>query len=802
MKRRTRLSLLTGAGTALMVMLSACSNNSDTSPTPTLEEVATSEAMVKAEELQNNPPRPALRRKVSEDELTPEIIHREALSGTPLRNVRISPDGAHVTYLRGSEDDPNQLDLWAYDTESGEPSLLVSSLDLLGEPEQLSEEERNRRERAREYGRGIISYSWVDANTLLFPLGGDVYLYDVSASEPRQVTATAGFESDIKLSDDNRFVAYVRADELYVTDLDTGLERQITSGATETIRNAVASFVVQEELARSTGYWMSDDASRIAYTQIDESPIAIEARVDMGPDGLRTIDQRYPFAGTPNAKVRLGFKPNGSGRTVWAEIPGWAEADDIYLTRVTWAPDNRYVYAGILARDHKTHAIYKVDSRNGNAEVFYEETSPTWLNIRSGFETNEAGFRMISERDGIRRYYQVTADGATALTPEGLLVNRVLCEADDGPLYVRGWDTDPLQSQIYRIDPVIGDTTPEDATAPDALPAFATTRLSQGEGLNYATFAKDCSRYISNFSSVTQPPQSAVHNASGERLFWLNENKVEGSHPFAPYAAKAVSPERGTIEAEDGSEMYYQLYKPRDLKAGEKRPSITIVYGGPGVQRVSKGWGRRALARMLTAHGFVVFQLDNRGSTNRGKAFEDHLYRGMGKVEVVDQLVGARWLKSQDFIDPERMGVYGWSYGGYMTLHMLAQTDAYAAGVSGAPVTDWRLYDTAYTERYLGDPNPDTPNYTQGAYENGDVMTHIDGLNEPVLVIHGMADDNVVFRHTVMLAEAMIEAGKTNFKLAPYPGEKHGFREEAARVHRDRTILEFFLNELGKADGE
>ena len=542
---------------------------------------------------------------------------------------------------------------------------------------------------------------------------------------------------------------------------------------------------------------MSDDASRIAYTQIDESPIAVESRVDMGPEGLRTIDQRYPFAGTPNAKVRLGFKTNGRGRTVWADIPGWAESDDIYLTRVSWAPDNRHVYAGILARDHKTHTVYKVDSTTGTAEVFYEETSPTWLNIRSGFEPEENGFRMISERDGIRRYYQVTADGAQALTPEGLLVNSVLCEADDDTLYVRGWQDEPLQSHIFRIDPVASE--PSDS-APEAQPAFAATQLSDGEGLHYGTFAKDCSRYIGNFSSINQPPQSAVYEASGERLFWLNENKVEGDHPFVPYADAAISPERGTIEAPDGTELHYELYKPADLRAGEKRPSVTIVYGGPGVQRVHKGWARRDLPRMLAAHGFVVFQVDNRGATNRGKTFEDHLYRGMAKVEVVDQLVGARWLKSQDFIDPERMGVYGWSYGGYMTLHMLAQTDAYAAGVSGAPVTDWSLYDTAYTERYLGDPNPGTPNYTEGAYEHGNVMTHLDGLDEPVLVIHGMADDNVVFRHTVMLANAMVEAGKTNFKLAPYPGEKHGFRAEAAQIHRDKTILEFFLDELGKPE--
>ena len=238
-----------------------------------LEEVAAAEAQERAE---RERPRPLLTRTPGEGFLSAERIHTTALSGTPLRKTTISPDGTRVGYLRGSEADPDQQDLWAIDVETGEKSLLVSSTDLLGAPEVLSEEEKNRRERAREYGRGIIDYSWVDAETLLFPLGGDVYLFDLSTGEARQVTATEGFESDIKLSASKSYVAYVRDDELYVTDLDTGLERQITRGSSDVVRNGVASFVVQEELARDTGYWLGPDEARVAYTRIDESPIAID----------------------------------------------------------------------------------------------------------------------------------------------------------------------------------------------------------------------------------------------------------------------------------------------------------------------------------------------------------------------------------------------------------------------------------------------------------------------------------------------------------------------------------------------
>ena len=761
------------------------------SPTP--GEVAEREGRtVAAEETRGT----GLTRDPGPGKLTPEIVNTVALAGTPLRNVRISPDGALVSYLRGSEADPNQLDLHAFDADTGESRLLVSSLDLLGEPEELSEEEKNRRERAREYGTGIIAYSWVDESTLLFPLGGDVYLYDLETDEPRQVTASYGYESDIKLSGDKSVVAYVRDDELFVTDLGTGLERQVTRGSTDVIRNAVASFVVQEELDRSTGYWIGPDATRVAYTQIDESPIAVETRADMGADGLTTVEQRYPFAGTDNAKVRLGVTPITGGRTVWADLPGWGdgEEDDIYLTRVAWTPDGDALYAGILSRDNQTHTIHRVDARTGESEEFYTETSPTWLNIRSELTPTDTGFRTVSERDGIRRLYDVTGIGATALTPEGLLVNRVLCESGN-TTYVQGWRDDPLERHVFRVE---ASTRPRD---PEAGRGFEVTQLTDGEGRWSASFSSDCSRWIGTFDSPDQPPQQAVYDASGKRLFWLNENALDGDHPYAPYLDAHITPEFGTLPAEDGTDLHYELYKPLNLRPGERRPAVTVVYGGPGVQRVHRGWERRELARLLAHHGFVVFQVDGRGSSNRGKAFEDHLHRRMAGVEVEDQIAGAEWLKSQPFVDPDRMGVYGWSYGGYMVLHMLGQTDLYRSGVSGAPVTDWALYDTAYTERFLGDPRPDNPNHTPGAYEAANVMTHIGGLDEPVLVIHGMADDNVQFRHTVQLADAMIEEGLSNLRVMPYPGEKHGFRSTASKTHRDRQILEFFLETLG-VEGE
>ena len=768
----------------LTTALLGCTNG-DT-PSPTLQEAA-EQSQQAVEAVQS--PINYIRKTPVPGGLTPERINSSpALGGTSLSGVQIAPSGEFITVLQGREDDARQKDLWAYDLESGEGRLLVSSTDILDGPEILSEEEKNRRERARQYGTGIISYSWVGDNLLLFPLGGDIYLYDLRTKKSRQVTATKGFETDPKVSSNGSKVAYVRANELYIKDLKTGLERQLSEGSTETIRNATASFVVQEELDRDTGYWLSSDAKTVAYTQIDESAIAIENRIDFGADDVSNVAQRYPFAGTANATVKLGFVSARGGSTRWVALDDDpALGNEIYLTRVAWAPDNRTVFVGVLARDQKTHRIYKIDSRTGKKSDFYEETSPTWLNIGPSFSaTADGGLIWSAERKDKRQIFKINSNGEiNSLTPEDINVRSLSCRTDDA-VFISGWQDSPLSNQIFKV----GLTT--DGESAEQI----VTQITSGPGIHSASFNSDCTRYLGTYSDDETPTNLRAYEADGTPLAWLNENKLDDTHAYAPFLKAHINPEYGQLDAADGTKLDYMLFKPTDLKAGEKRPAITIVYNGPGVQRVQNRFWRKNLPKMLAHHGFVIFTIDGRGSSNRGKAFEDHLNRSMGQVEVEDQSVGARWLAQRDFVDADNMGVFGWSYGGYMTLHMLAQTDLYKSGVAGAPVTDWTLYDTAYTERYLGDPTPGTENYTKGAYEDGSVFKYLEGLTEPMLLIHGMADDNVVFRHSIKLMDAMQKQNMHNLRIQTYPGEKHGFRNTENRIHRDRQILEFFSETL------
>ncbi len=715
------------------------------------------------------------------EKLTVERLHAQpALGGPSLRGAQISPDGSQVTILQGREDDARQLDLWRYDLASGEGRILVRSTDLLTEEVDLSEEEKNRRERQRIYDNGITSYQWDEAGeALLFPLGGDVYLYDLEKKSSVQVTKTPSFETDPKISPKGGFVSFVRDDEVVVFDRLTGKERKLTKGAGDYIRNGVSEFVAQEELDRDTGYWWSPNDQHIAYLQIDESSLAIAERLDFSATGTKTIRQRYPFAGTDNVKIKVGIVKAKGGRTTWVDL---GTSEDIYIGDVYWSHDSSVLYLTRLSRDQKMIELLQVNPASGGSKVILTEKSDTWINLNKSFRAlSDGGFIWGSERDGYHQLYLYNAKGKLQknLTQGLTQVNKLSCfQEEKAALYITGWQRSALERHIFKIDL-------NNISAP-------AKRLSTGEGRHSASFAENCTAYIDTYSDVNQPMQVSVYDADGSLKISLLENKLDENHPYAPYLSSHEKWSFGQLKAEDGTALDYQILKPTDIKPGEKRPAIILVYGGPHAQLVHKGW-RGGFEQLLVDQGYIVFRLDNRGAANRGTNFENPLYRAMGQVEVRDQAVGAKWLAAQADVDPDQIGVYGWSYGGYMALMMLSQNpELYKAGVAGAPVTDWTLYDTAYTERYMGHPVID-----KAAYDKSSVFEYLDNLRGEgeLLLIHGMADDNVVFLNSIQLMDALQKSGKT-YELMTYPGEKHGFRSPENKLHRDKLILDFFSRKL------
>jgi dipeptidyl-peptidase-4 len=716
--------------------------------------------------------------------LTLEAINGAApLSGPTLLKPQIAPDGSRVTFLRGKDGDRNRLDLWAFDVATGTTAMLVDSAVVLPGEEVLSDEEKARRERQRTAAlSGIVEYQWSpDGKALLFPLGGELYLYDLARSGKdavRKLTNGGGFATDPKISPRGGFVSFIRGRNLWAIDLKTGDELQLTADGSDTIGNGVAEFVADEEMGRHTGYWWAPDDSAIAFARIDETPV----RYEVYPDRTEVIEQRYPAAGDPNVAIKLGTIAPRKGAT-----PAWVDLGanpDIYLARVQWRDAKRLTFQR-QSRDQRRLDLVETALADGKQRTLVTETSRTWVPLHDGLRfLKDDRFLWISERSGFEHLYVASADGKqlTPLTSGDWPVDALLAvDQDKGLVYFSAGRTadgkaDARQNHIHVVP----------------LAGGAIRTLSTEPGMHGASFAKNASIYVDSWSNTSTPPQIVLHRADGTRVAALVENDPsQPGHAYAPYRDAQRPVEFGTLVAADGrTPLHYSLLKPDGFDPAKRYPVVVYVYGGPAAQTVTNSWpgrGDHFFNQYLAQQGYVVFSIDNRGTPRRGAAFGGALYGKQGTVEVDDQRAGVAWLRAQPWVDGQRIGVYGWSNGGYMALMLLGKAPGdYACGVSGAPVTDWALYDTHYTERYM-----DHPKTNPEGYREGSVFTHVDGIRPgALLLIHGMADDNVLFGNSTKLMSEL-QKRAIPFELMTYPGAKHGLRGNDA-LHRYRLTETFF----------
>lgn len=716
------------------------------------------------------------------------------LSGPRLLEPKFAPDGRYVTFLQGKSDDKDQLDLWAFDTRSGKSQLLVDSRALVAE-ERLSAEEEARRERQRTASlRGIVEYQFsADGKRLLIPLGGDLYLYELNAhgNPVTRLTSSESYETDARFSPGGRYVSFIRDQNLFAIDLRTRQERQLTGDGAGLVQNGVAEFVAQEEMDRDTGYWWSPDDSRIAYTRIDDAPVQEVERFEINADGARMYRQRYPAAGTANTSVELKLLELDSGKVT----PVVLDLGDGYLARVDWFQDSKFLAVQRQTRDQKRLDMLKVDAASGTGRVMLTETSPNWIELHNDlrFLKKRPAFVWSSRRTGYKHLYLYDLDGKLIrpltqgewmVVGDGVESGLVGVDEKHGNVYFMANTPATLERQLY-------------VTSLDTHEPAAPHRVSSEPGWHDAKLLPEARGYLDLYSSPEQPPTASLHALDGSLQHWLVRNELDATHPYREYSQDHVKEEFGSIAAADGQQLNYRLLKPARLEPGKHYPVVVDVYGGPHNQYIKKDWmgGARApqgyFRQVLAQHGFVVFTLDNRGSGFRGNAFENALAGQFGKVEVADQLRGVEFLKSLPFVDSQRIGIMGWSYGGYMTLMALTTTDAFKAGVAGAPVTDWRVYDTHYTERYLG-----MPAENKSGYEAGAVLPHLRTLHGKLLLVHGMADDNVLFTNSTMLMQAL-QAQGSQFELMTYPGSKHGLvRMPQQGRHFYEMVLRYFEREL------
>jgi dipeptidyl-peptidase 4 len=716
-------------------------------------------------------------------ELTIERLYASpSLSGPAPTGVKYSPDGSRVTFLKAREDDSSRYDLWQFDVETGAQSMLVDSTLLEPEEVELSEEEKALRERRRIAGRkGIVDYDWGTADTILVPLGGDLHLVTLGAdgAQTRQLTETEAFEYDARVSPRGNYVSFVRDGAVFVIELASGEERQITPDAEpdNAISYGVAEFVAQEEMSRYTGYWWSPDERHIAFTKVDESTVDIIERFDIKAEETTVIDQRYPRAGTPNALVELFVHDLKSGEDARLTSVG----PDTYLARVNWAGSSLWFQT--VNRDQTEIRYNRTDGKPWRVWSPLKETQNNWVNLSNDFVGLDEGVLLTTEETGYR-HLAISPDGSNAselrfLTSGDWAVDSLKSvDRDNGIVYFTGYADTPLEQHLYSVP----------------LSGGEPQRITEAGKSWSVSMAPDAQSFVGTSSAPNQPPQTGLYTAAGELIAWVEENALNADHPYAPYLDTHAEPEFGTLEAEDGQTLYYSILKPADFDASKAYPAIVEVYGGPHAQTVDRDWESLS-DQYLARQGFIVFRLDNRGMANRGKAFEDVIYRQTGGPEVRDQLKGVEWLKSQPFVDADRVAIQGWSYGGYMTLMTILQAPegTFAAAVAGAPVTDWSLYDTFYTERYM-----DTPQDNADGYDRSSVFYHLERLEAelpPLLLVHGMADDNVTFDNTTRLMAEMQEKGLL-FELMTYPGQRHGIRGQALQTHLMKTRMAFLNRQL------
>ena len=711
------------------------------------------------------------------------------LSGPTILSMQLSPDSSRVTYLKEKPERKNRLDLWEYDIRSGQNHLLVDSSLISAGEEVLSDEEAARRERQRTAAfSGILEYSFAPSgDALLFPVAGKLF-YLVLKDAPTAVVEIApggGPITDASLSPAGGHVAYVRNQNLYVYDLATAQETALTTDGGGPIKNGMAEFIAQEEMDRAQGYWWSPDGRYIAFARIDETRVEITQRFEIAADNITTYPQRYPAAGRPNAVVRVGIVSVRGGEVIWMDLGADA---DIYLARVNWLPDGRMLALQRQTRNQRRLDLLFADVTSGRSRLVLSETSETWVDLHNelSFMKKSREFVWQSASSGYQHLYLHDYDGSLIrqLTSGEWNVDDFRHRAIKGIdeknrlIYFTATEKSPTERHLYRI-------------SLDTQDSSRVARVTREHGLHSVTMSSEADFYIDSFNSRNQPPGVRLFAADGTLKAELLENRLDATHPYAPYLAGHSAGDISTLRAPDGQTLYYRLHQPANFDPAKRYPAIIDVYGGPGVQRVLDNWSGSSFTQILTRAGYVVFQLDNRGTAHRGTRFQAPIHGKLGETEVIDQVQGARWLAAQSYVDPTRIGVWGWSYGGYLALMLMFKaSEIFRAAVSGAPVTDWALYDTHYTERYL-----DRPQDNEKGYKNSSTVDYARDLKGALLIIHGMADDNVLFLHSTKIFRKLQDLGMP-FEVMVYPGAKHGLLRQQDGRHAYGSILGFFNKHL------
>jgi len=715
--------------------------------------------------------------------LTIEAIFAEGgITGRAPETIKWSPDNTKFSFIQ-RDDTGEHGQLWYVDATSGEKKLLVSEARLAALAPAV-DKIKDEREKERITRYHVAAYEWApDSKHLLFDSQGQLWLYTIENSTAVQITSATEPSSDPKFSPDGTKLAYLRQHNLYVREVTGGQEKQITKPTgdkdkDENLLNGEVDWVYAEELEVRSNYFWAPNGKELVYLQMDETKVPTYPIVNWLPTHPNVEMEKYPKAGDPNPAVRLGVVSAEGGKTKWISL---TEDTDIYIPRFGWVRDG-VLWAEVLNRAQDKLDLYFADAHSGRSRKVLSETAPDgWVNVNNDFRILKSGngFLWSSWRDGNTQLYLYSFDEANPLAADARL-ERQLTKGDFELLSVEGLDEnsgtvyftcdkdDPRQRQLYSVK----------------LDGSGFQRVSQQDGTHESNFADDSKHYVDEYSALLTPPSMSICTVGGAC------SKVWDSRSVDDFGL--IAPKFLEFKADDGTRLYGELLMPQDANADEI-PLIVDIYGGPAAQTVRDHWmGATGLFHELLARsGFAIFTVDNRGTPGRDRKFQTAIRHEYGETELKDQLTALNQLFAQyPQLDRSHIGIWGWSNGGSMTLYALTHSGAFQAGVSVAPVTDWRDYDSIYTERYQGLPKDNGKGYQDLRLSNV-----ADKLHGSLLLVHGTSDDNVHFQNSVQMVEALIKAGK-QFRFMVYPNKTHGIGGPDDRDHLFHMIEDHFEQEL------
>ncbi|MEJ2194224.1 MAG: S9 family peptidase [Ignavibacteriaceae bacterium] len=686
-----------------------------------------------------------------------------------IANIQWLPDGSAFTYTATSITE-NLVDIYEFEIESVASKLLISGRDLKYNNEPII----------------MSNYSWTEDGNFLLIEGSETkiwrhsrqapyYMYNINTREIKALGENDPGLRNVKLSPDGQKVGFVRDHNIYITDLNTGVEDALTTDGTENILNGEFDWVYEEEFSIADGWQWSPDGKKIAFWRLDQTRVKEFYIIDEMHVYNIVTPLKYPKTGEQNSIVKIGVVDVFTGETKWMNI---GEEEDIYIPRIYWTNSSDKLAILRLNRKQNHVELLMTNTISGESMVTLEDRDSCWIEVRENniiFLQNKDEIVWVSEKSGYRHAYLYDYEGnlINQITSGNWEITDVLgVSEEDRLLYFSGKKDSPIEQHIYRVK----------------LDGDDLQKITDEPGWHEANFSPDYKYFVNEYSSSSHPSKTKLVKTDGKLVRLLVENDLPELNEL-----NVNYPEFSTLTTSDSIKLNYFMIKPPDFDESKKYPVLVFGYGGPGSQKVINEWGeaRQLWHMMMSQKGFIIFCVDNRGTGGRGKAFKNLVYKDLGKWAVNDQIEGAKFLATLPYVDSERIGFWGWSGGGYLCLMLMTRANEYfSTGVSVAPVTDFHLYDAIWTERYMGMLSENVE-----GYKSASVLTYANNLEGNLLIVHGTGDDNVHYQNTMQIVREFQLAGK-QFDLMLYPNKNHSISGGNTSLHVYTLIAEYFMDNL------